>query len=184
MFRRNGFTLIELIIVIVIIGILASIVAPMMSGMKAKTICAEAVTGIATLRTAFISYRLEYQTYPIIPQYRWLSNPSFALDINTLKALGLEGAALDGFNGRYFSNNCYMFYSSGTGLYIYVFTDPAMWGSYGATANTSPGGTPPYGNGETQNIVDNKATYGLIYVYDTLTAKGKFTQYNIKRSGY
>ena len=45
--KKLGFTLIELIIVIVIIGVLASIAAPMMSGMKAKAIATEAEMGIS-----------------------------------------------------------------------------------------------------------------------------------------
>ena len=63
-FNKKGFTLIELIIVIVIIGVLASIAAPMMQGVKAKAMCAEIVTAMGTVRTAVRQYYTEYDALP------------------------------------------------------------------------------------------------------------------------
>ncbi len=192
--NRKGFTLIELIIVITIIGVLMVIAVPILSGAKTKAICAEAANGIGTLRTAFRNYYAEYQRYPDIPNLRWLTtdppNPAKTVNANTLDALGLTGGALGSFNGRYFSNNCYLM-SSGIGgfpggpfLNIYVFTDPLLWTGDGGTANTSQGGQ----SGETQAIVDLPRTgsnnYGLIYVNDTSISKGRIRNYKITKSGF
>lgn len=49
---RAGFTLIELIVVVIIIGILAAIAAPMMSGNTMKAKKAEAMAVLGTLVTA------------------------------------------------------------------------------------------------------------------------------------
>ena len=75
-YSKRGFTLIELIIVIVIIGVLASIVAPMMQGIKAKAICAEGVTGMGVIRTAMRAYRIEHGKYPFpsaSSEFCWVS---------------------------------------------------------------------------------------------------------------
>lgn len=62
--RREGFTLLELLIVIAIIGLLASIVAPKLIGRvgKSKRVIAEAQ--IASFSTALETYRLDTGDYP------------------------------------------------------------------------------------------------------------------------
>ncbi len=62
--ERHGFTLLELLIVIVIIGLLASVVAPKLIGRigKSKTVVARAQ--VESFGTALETYRLDTGEYP------------------------------------------------------------------------------------------------------------------------
>lgn len=61
---ERGFSLIELMIVIVILGLLASIVAPRLMGKLEKAEHQTAKTQIEMLMTALDSYRLDMGHYP------------------------------------------------------------------------------------------------------------------------
>jgi len=61
--RRGGFTLIELMIVVAIIGILAAIAIPNFLRFQLKAKSSEGKTNLAAIRTAEESYFAEYNVY-------------------------------------------------------------------------------------------------------------------------
>ncbi len=66
--QRDGFSLIELLIVMVIIGLLAGLVGPKFFGQEKKARRNTAVGQIAQLETALDTYRLDMGKYPTTDQ--------------------------------------------------------------------------------------------------------------------
>ncbi len=62
--NQKGFTLIELMIVVAIIGILAAIAIPNYLNYQLKSKTAEAKTNLGGIKTALESYRAENDSYP------------------------------------------------------------------------------------------------------------------------
>ena len=60
---KKGFTLVELMIVVVIVGILASVAVPMYRTNVKKAMASEGVALMGTVRTAQRVYFAEHQTY-------------------------------------------------------------------------------------------------------------------------
>lgn len=65
---QHGFTLLEIMVVIVILGILASLVVPSLMGNKDKADRQKAVSDIVALESALDMYRLDNQRYPSTEQ--------------------------------------------------------------------------------------------------------------------
>lgn len=63
--RRGGFTLLELMIVIAIIGTLAAIATPMYLNIKDKVRVTIAVSEVKTIEKALLGYYGEYGEYPL-----------------------------------------------------------------------------------------------------------------------
>lgn len=66
--RQSGFTLLELMVVVVILGILASVVVPNLLGNKEKADQQKAITDIVALENALDMYRLDNNVYPTTDQ--------------------------------------------------------------------------------------------------------------------
>ncbi len=70
--KRNktqaGFTLLEIMVVIVILGVLASLVVPNLMGNKEKADQQKAVTDIVALENALDMYKLDNSVYPTTDQ--------------------------------------------------------------------------------------------------------------------
>ncbi|MCE0493856.1 type II secretion system major pseudopilin GspG [Vibrio salinus] len=66
--RQTGFTLLELMVVIVIIGLLASVVVPNLMGSKEKADQKKAIADIVALENALDMYKLDNSVYPTTDQ--------------------------------------------------------------------------------------------------------------------
>jgi type IV pilus assembly protein PilA len=89
--RRGGFTLIELMIVVAIIGILAAIAIPNFLRFQLKAKSSEGKTNLAAIRTAEESYFAEYGLYvSALP-----SPPGLADNIKTNFAHPVAGEGFD-----------------------------------------------------------------------------------------
>ena len=66
--KQSGFTLLEIMVVIVILGVLASFVAPNVIGNKEKADKQKAVSDIVALENALDMYRLDNNHYPTTQQ--------------------------------------------------------------------------------------------------------------------
>lgn len=66
--KQSGFTLLELMVVIVILGLLASVVVPNLLGNKEKADQQKAVTDVVALENALDMYKLDNGVYPTTDQ--------------------------------------------------------------------------------------------------------------------
>ncbi|CAH8191143.1 type II secretion system major pseudopilin GspG [Vibrio aestuarianus] len=66
--KQSGFTLLEVMVVVVILGILASFVVPNLLGNKEKADQQKAITDIVALENALDMYKLDNSVYPTTDQ--------------------------------------------------------------------------------------------------------------------
>jgi prepilin-type N-terminal cleavage/methylation domain-containing protein len=125
MLRRNqrGFTLVELMIVVIIVGILAAVAIPMYQGATERAKASEAVAALGTIRGAMRVYFAEHGTYVItgVVAGDQVTDPG-VLDVSDTDLFG-----------RYFSSECYTFQSVPTASAFVIECD--------GSASTAPNAT-------------------------------------------
>jgi prepilin-type N-terminal cleavage/methylation domain-containing protein len=95
---KKGFTLIELMVVIFIVGVLAAVAIPIMRGRIDASKWSEGKAAMGSIRTAIRAYEAEKGT-------------SFTYTGTALTDLGFTlrsgGAAVSDLDGKYFTEECY-----------------------------------------------------------------------------
>ena len=96
--KRKGFTLIELMVVIFIVGILAAVAIPIMRGRIDSAKWSEGKAAAGSIRTAARAFQAEKG-----PAYNYVGTTLADLGFNLVNAA--DGDDLD---GKYFSNEAYV----------------------------------------------------------------------------
>ena len=103
---RTGFTMVELMVVVLIVGILAAVAVPLMSGRIDASKWSEAKAGMGTIASALRAYAAEKGSFSSAP---------------SLSAIGVSSNDLD---GTYFSHEAYALTSASasSGQVAFVIT--------------------------------------------------------------
>ena len=83
--KQKGFTLLELIIVVAIIGVLAAIAIPQFMIYRARAERASVISDCRTIYRGFILYYLEWQAFPLDEDEA--ADPADAFSLTTLKPI-------------------------------------------------------------------------------------------------
>lgn len=159
---KTGFTLVELIVVLIIIAILAVALLSMFNNMTVNAICTEAITTMGVIRNAVRMYCMADNNFISYSGYLCYDNTGL------MSKLGLTN---DDISGTYFGNDCYSIVFSGmhVGSEVYCHV-------YGAYGNNAPKAT------QAQAIADDPNNAGTALRMDI--SSGQITQHGISKSGY
>ncbi len=148
--RTSHFTLIELMVVVIIVGILAAAAVPIYISQTRRARTSEAIAGLGAIRSVERVYYTEKGSYLAVSAGNVGNNPD-----DTNAGLGLDFA-----NNTYFDNNCFSAATDAT--YGFVATCDGT-----AAANAAPRASDVTtikvemrGNGQARYSFDSGTTWG------------------------
>ncbi len=97
--REQGFTLVELMIVVIVVGVLAAVAIPMYQVVPERSMGTEATAALGLIKDAMRTYYAEHRSY---------ANASFG-DGSLVTAGGVLVLKPNDLEGRHFSEECYTF---------------------------------------------------------------------------
>ncbi len=109
-FAKAGFTLVELLIVVVIIGILAMFAIPTFQDTKGKANKAAMMTDLRNLSTAEEGYLFDHETYTsVLSDMNYSASPGTTVTVTIATASGWSASAT---NVQSFPLTCAIFHGS------------------------------------------------------------------------
>ncbi len=96
--KRDGFTLVELMVVAVIVAILAAVAIPLMSANRTRAMVTEAEAGCGTIRTVLRAMFAETGAYNV---------DLLGAPITSTDPVDLPGLSVGDLDGKYFSDGDY-----------------------------------------------------------------------------
>jgi len=153
---QKGFTIVELLIVIVVIGILAALVVTTYNGIQQKARDTERKTDLNALHSHAEAYQAENAKYPSVAEYNDATFRSTSMK-------GLDGAAMQDPKWSDANTNC-----TASGAVQFQDTGSPASGCYGYTA--SPNGCDNGANGDCSGytITANLESGGTYFVKQSL----------------
>lgn len=123
---HGGFILIELLIVVVIIGLLASIAIPKFSSVREKPYVAAVTSDLKLLANQMEIYQSQKQSYPnnVSLLVDFTASDGVTLTINEAN-LG-QGWAATGFHSAVLGRQCGIYYGNGTSANATPATSPGV----------------------------------------------------------
>ena len=109
--NKKGFTIVELLIVIVVIGILAAITVVAYNGIQKRAMVAQTTSELATINKAILAYHAVHGSYPATPSGGWLG---MSREANYIPGLVPEFIGALPQNPTSVTNAAYAYRSNGT----------------------------------------------------------------------